>query len=100
MSFDKLLLDVAFGKRDEDSLTSLASHLARLDRALKAEQHKQIAVLSSGATLGQLANQPLDAINPDQIVAQALTVNIHKGSMRPRLHPLTQNGYKPSRAQA
>ena len=74
VSFDKLLLGVAFGKRDEDSLTSLASRLARLDRELKSEQRKQIAELSGGATLSQLANQLLDAIDPDKIAAQALTI--------------------------
>ena len=74
VSFDKLLLGVAFGKRDEDSLTSLASRLARLDRELKSEQRKQIAELTGGATLSQLANQLLDAIDPDKIAAQALTI--------------------------
>ena len=74
VSFDKLLLGVAFGKRDEDSLTSLAGRLARLDRELKPEQRKQIAELTGGATLSQLANQLLDAIDPDKIAAQALTV--------------------------
>ena len=37
VAFDKLLLGVALGKRDEDSLTSLAGRLARLDRALSEE---------------------------------------------------------------
>ncbi|MGQ0444875.1 MAG: type I restriction endonuclease subunit R [Beijerinckiaceae bacterium] len=74
VSFDKLLLGVAFGKRDEDALTSLAGRLARLDRELKPEQRKQIAELTGGAALSQLANQLLDAIDPDKIAAQALTV--------------------------
>ena len=74
VSFDKLLLGVAFGKRDEDSLTSLAGRLARLDRELKPEQRKQIAELTGGVGLSQLANQLLDAIDPDKIAAQALTV--------------------------
>ncbi|MFH0340907.1 MAG: DEAD/DEAH box helicase family protein [Chromatiales bacterium] len=74
VSFDKLLLGVAFGKRDEDALTSLAGRLARLERELKPEQRKQIAELTGGATLSQLANQLLDAIDPDKIAAQALSV--------------------------
>ena len=34
VAFDKLLLGVALGKRDEDTLTTLAGRLARLDREL------------------------------------------------------------------
>lgn len=78
VSFDKLLLGVAFGKRDEASLTSLAGRIARLDRELKPEQRKQVAELTGGATLSQLANQLLDAIDPDRITAQA-------SSVRPRI---------------
>ncbi|MGH8461330.1 MAG: DEAD/DEAH box helicase family protein [Stenotrophobium sp.] len=70
VSFDKLLLGVAFGKRDEASLTSLAGRLARLDRELKPEQRKQVAELAGGATLSQLANQLLDAIDPDKVAAE------------------------------
>ena len=32
LAFDKLMLGVALGKRDEDTLTTLAGRLARLDR--------------------------------------------------------------------
>ena len=67
MPLDKLLLGVAFGKRDEDSLTSLAGRLARLDRELKPEQRQQIAQLSGGLSVSQLSNQLLDAVDPDKV---------------------------------
>ena len=70
VSFEKLLLGVAFGKRDEASLTSLAARLARLDRELKPEQRRQITQLSDGADLSQLANKLLDAVDPDKVSAQ------------------------------
>ncbi len=37
VAFDKLLLGVALGKRDEDTLTSLVGRLARLDRVCRQE---------------------------------------------------------------
>ncbi len=37
VAFDKLLLGVALGKRDEDTLTTLAGRLARLDREISHE---------------------------------------------------------------
>lgn len=74
VSFDKLLLGVAFGKRDEDSLTSLAGRLARLDRELKPEQRQQIAQLTGGLSVSQLSNQLLDAVDPDKAAdREALT---------------------------
>jgi type I restriction enzyme R subunit len=74
VSFDKLLLGVAFGKRDEDSLTSLAGRLARLDRELKPEQRKQITEITGGLTVSQLSNQLLDAVDPDKTAdREALT---------------------------
>jgi len=70
LSFEKLLLGVAFGQRDEASLTSLAARLARLDRELKPEQRRQLAQLSNGEHLSQLANRLLDAVDPDKISIQ------------------------------
>ena len=74
VSLDKLMLGIAFGKRDEDSLTSLAGRLARMERELKPEQRREIAELAQGRSLGQLARGLLDAIDPDQIAAQAKAV--------------------------
>ena len=43
VSFEKLLDAVAFGNREKDVLSSLASRLARLDRQLNKEDQKMIA---------------------------------------------------------
>ncbi|MGH8750466.1 MAG: DEAD/DEAH box helicase family protein [Burkholderiales bacterium] len=84
IAFDKRMLGVAFGKRDEDALTSLAGRLARLERELKPEQRKQIAELTGGMGLNQLSNQLLDAIDPDKIAGHATCHPQQNNSVRPK----------------
>ncbi|HVC09521.1 MAG TPA: type I restriction-modification enzyme R subunit C-terminal domain-containing protein [Elusimicrobiota bacterium] len=75
--FDKLLLGVTLGKRDEDTLTTLAGRLARLDREITPAQRKELSALAGGATLAQLSANLLKAVDPDaaserqQLVAAA-----------------------------
>ncbi len=64
VSMEKLLLRVAMGERDEDTLTSLANRIARLDRAL-GEQDKAELQASAGLSLKQLASNLLRATDPD-----------------------------------
>jgi len=63
--FDKLLLGVALGKRDEDTLTTLAGRLAKLDREITEPQRQELAALAGGATLAQLSGRLLEALDPD-----------------------------------
>jgi len=70
VAFDKLLHSVAVGNRDEDSLTSLAGRLARLDRALDDEQRKEIET-TVGMPLKIVVNRLLDAVDPDKKVERA-----------------------------
>lgn len=69
--FDKLLLGVALGKRDEDSLTSLAGRLARLDRTLTPTQQKELTAASGGRSPGSLALSLLRALDPDAVAEHA-----------------------------
>lgn len=71
VAFDKLLLGVALGKRDEDSLTTLAGRLARLDREISREDAKTLTELAGGKSLSQLSNALLNAVNPDKIAEKA-----------------------------
>jgi len=57
--------------RDEDTLTTLAARLARLDRELDDDQRKQVAAVSGGQTLATLAGALLTANNPDAIAERA-----------------------------
>jgi type I restriction enzyme R subunit len=63
--FEKLIMAVALGARDEDSLSSLAGRLARLDREIGDKDRKEIEVAAGGKKLGQVVNELLDAIDPD-----------------------------------
>lgn len=67
VSFDKLLEQIAQGKRDDDALSSLAGRLAALDRAIGDEDRAEIMKAAKGPGLKDLANALLDAIDPDEI---------------------------------
>jgi type I restriction enzyme R subunit len=71
VALDKLLLGVALGKRDEDTLTTLAGRLARLDRTLDPAQRQQVVELSGGPNLAQMSAALLQAIDPDAIAERA-----------------------------
>ena len=66
MGFDKLIDQIAQGRRDEDALSSLAARLAALDKKLDDEDKVRITQITGGATLRDLANGLLDAIDPDK----------------------------------
>jgi type I restriction enzyme R subunit len=57
--------------RDEDTLTTLAARLARLDRELEPAQRQQIAATSGGSTPATLAGALLRAFDPDAIAEHA-----------------------------
>ncbi len=71
VAFDKLLLGVALGKRDEDTLTTLAGRLARLDREISRDEAHKLAELAGGKSLSELSGTLLRAIDPDAIAARA-----------------------------
>jgi type I restriction enzyme R subunit len=69
--FDKLLLGVALGKRDEDTLTTLAGRLARLDREISRKDAKALSEMAGGKTLSELSANLLKSVDPDTIAAHA-----------------------------
>jgi len=67
-----LLQRVLFpGGRDEDTLTTLAARLARLDHELEPAQRQQIVTASGGHTPATLAGALLRAFDPDAIAERA-----------------------------
>jgi type I restriction enzyme R subunit len=67
-----LLQRVLFpGGRDEETLTTLAARLARLDRELDPTQRQQIATVAGGQTPATLAGALLRAVDPDAIAERA-----------------------------
>ena len=71
VAFDKLLLGVALGKRDEDTLTTLAGRIARLDREISRTEAAKLKTLAGGKTLAELSAGLLKAIDPDAIAEKA-----------------------------
>jgi len=66
VAFDNLLGMIAFGSRDADTLTTLASRLARLDRQLDERDRQSIRDVAGGRDPSALANALLDAVDPDK----------------------------------
>ena len=71
VNFPTLLLGVALGKRDEDTLTTLAGRLTRLDQQLNRAEAKKLSELTGGKSLGELAKALLNAFDPDEIDRRA-----------------------------
>ncbi|MCX6878326.1 MAG: DEAD/DEAH box helicase family protein, partial [Verrucomicrobia bacterium] len=69
--FDKLLLGVALGKRDEDTLTTLAGRLARLEREVNRGDAETLREMAGGKSLGELSRALLHACDPDAIAEKA-----------------------------
>jgi type I restriction enzyme R subunit len=71
IAFPNLMLGIALGKRDEDTLTTLAGRLARLDREVTRDDAKTLKELAGGKSLSELSNALLIAVNPDKIAEKA-----------------------------
>lgn len=68
---ESMLLGVALGKRDEDTLTTLAARLARMDQALSDSEKQSIVAATGGKTLADMSRALLQAIDPDVIAEKA-----------------------------
>ncbi len=71
MPFEKLILSVALGNRDEDTLTSLAGRLATMDKEIDVADKKEIKDAAEGKSLKQLVNSLLDAVDADKKLEKA-----------------------------
>jgi len=69
--FEKLIMSIAMGSRDEDSITSLAGRLARLDQKIDEKDRKEIEKVSGDVTLSQMVGDLLDAVDPDKQIEAA-----------------------------
>ena len=72
MALKDLLQGVAMGHRDDDTVLSLANRLVRLAKQLDDKALTRIEKASGGATVGELGKALVAALDPDQIVRQAL----------------------------
>jgi type I restriction enzyme R subunit len=74
VALPNLLLGVALGKRDEDTLTTLAGRLAKLDREISSKEAAALSQLAGGKTLAELSRSLLDSINPDVVAEKAVGI--------------------------
>ena len=71
VSFGRLLDLVAMGDRDPDTLSSLASRLARLDRRLSPQDRQAIESVAGGTALKELMSNLVTATDPDEALKAA-----------------------------
>lgn len=72
IAFDKLIDQIAQGRRDADAVSSLAGRLAALDRKIDDEDRQRIATAASGTSLKTLAGKLLQSISPDIVEAELI----------------------------
>ncbi len=70
VSMKELMLNVALGARDEDTLTSLANRIIRLNAQMTPSERKEF-LEKTGTSPGQMAQALLDAFDEDVIMAHA-----------------------------
>jgi len=67
-----LAMGVMMGIHDQDTVSSLAGRLARLNRQLSSEELQKIKTTANGIELGTIVSNLLAAIDADKIEAKAL----------------------------
>lgn len=70
-SLDKLFELVAFGNREPDVLSSVASRLARLDQQLTPEDRIALTDMANGQPLSGIAAAIVSALDPDRQIDEA-----------------------------
>ncbi|MDP2804003.1 MAG: type I restriction-modification enzyme R subunit C-terminal domain-containing protein [Phreatobacter sp.] len=71
IGFDKLIDEIAAGRRDDDAFATLAARLAALDRRIGDKDRAAITKATGGVDLAGLAARLLDAIDPDVLATRA-----------------------------
>ncbi len=69
-----LAMQVMMGATDEDTVSSLAGRLARLNKQLDADDQRRIREAAGGLELNQLVGKLFGAIDADNIEARALEI--------------------------
>jgi type I restriction enzyme R subunit len=67
ISLKDLMMSVVMGARDEDTLTTLAGRLTRLDKQLTPSEQKKYADLTGGVSISETAKSLLYAFDTDYI---------------------------------
>ncbi|MBD2162624.1 DEAD/DEAH box helicase family protein [Limnothrix sp. FACHB-1083] len=73
VSLRDLMMGVMMGAQDEDSFTSLAGRLARLEQQMNPQEREQLVEMTGGLNAGEMAKALLRAYDLDVIADQART---------------------------
>jgi type I restriction enzyme R subunit len=73
-----LATGVMMGVRDEDTVSSLAGRLARLERQLDPKEQDRVKQAAGGVPLTEIVRRLIDAIDPDRIESEAATAATDK----------------------
>ena len=77
VSLKDLMMQVVLGHRDEDTLTSLANRLTRMEKQLAPKEKEQFQQKAGGRSIQQVVHGLLEAHDPDAVAA-------HPGTDLPR----------------
>lgn len=66
-----LMLNVIMGSRDEDTVTSLANRLARLNNVLDKDERARFKQKAGGKAISEVIHELFDAFNPDKNIERA-----------------------------
>lgn len=91
-SLETLLERVAFGNTDEDTCTTLAGRLVRLERRLPEDARAEVAALTGGAGLPAIARALVDACDPFRVDAHAAATGLPEDEAA---HALRQEASRP-----
>jgi len=85
-----LVMGVMMGARDEDTVSSLAGRLARLEKTLDDTEQQRIQEQTGGITLGSIVSGLIAAIEPDRVEARAREIHQLPASIEPDEEQLTK----------
>ena len=74
VSLKDLAMGVMMGASDEDTVSSLAGRLARLDKQLDERERQRISEAAGGTPLAMIVGELFNAINPDTVEIRACEI--------------------------
>lgn len=74
ISLEKLLQNIAFGKVDEDTVSTVAGRLAQIERKVSDKQRKEIQDLTNGKSINEIVKTLLQSIDVDLQIEKAKEV--------------------------
>lgn len=74
VSLKDLMMSIALGARDEDTLTSLANRLTRLDKQMTNKEQIEFRDVNGGIPVKKIVQGLLDSFDPDIIDDKVLTL--------------------------